>query len=226
MRIDLLTLFPSMCRHALRAGVLGRAIESDLVRAVVTDIRDFAGDRHGTVDDSPYGGGAGMIMRVEPAVEAVESVRTEGARVILVTPAGTVFRQHHAEELAAEEHLVFLCGRYKGFDERVRELVVTDEFSLGDFIISGGELAALVMTDAIVRRRPGTLNSMDSADTDSFSSGRSGYLDAAYYTRPVEYRGLKVPDVLLSGDHRAIEKWREDDSRERTAQRRPDLLEG
>lgn len=229
MRIDLLTLFPDMCRHALGAGVVGRALEQGLARCVVTDIRDFAGDRHGTVDDSPYGGGAGMVLRCEPAVEAVESVRRGGARVVLTTPGGRTFDQARAEEWADElqrgGQLIFLCGRYKGFDERVRELVVTEEASLGDFVLSGGELAALVMIDAVVRRLPDVLGRRESADSDSFGPDRLGRLDAAWYTRPPVYRGLGVPDVLLSGDHAAIERWRRQSSEERTRERRPDLAD-
>ncbi len=229
MRIDLLTLFPDMCRHALEVGVVGRALQRGVARCVVTNLRDFAGDRHGTVDDSPYGGGAGMVLRAEPAVEAVESVRQTGARVVLTTPAGRRFDQalaeEWAEELRAGGQLIFLCGRYKGFDERVRQLVVTDEVSLGDFILSGGELAALVMVDAVLRRLPGVLGRSESADTDSFGPARGGRLDVEWYTRPLEYRGLGVPEVLLSGDHGAIEDWRENNSRERSRARRPDLLQ-
>lgn len=224
-RIDLLTLFPRMCQETLAAGVVGRAIDRGLVRTVVTDIRGFAPDRHGTVDDTPYGGGAGMVLRPEPVVEAVESVRRTGAPVLLMSPAGKRFEQADAERLASEEQLVFVCGRYKGFDERIRDLVVTQEYSLGDFVISGGELAALAMIDAIVRRIPGTLGSLESGDTDSFAVGRHGLLDAAYYTRPPVYRGLGVPEVLLSGDHAAIEEWRRRSSEGRTRQRRPELME-
>jgi tRNA (guanine37-N1)-methyltransferase len=224
VRIDVLTLFPDMCREALAAGVVGRAIERGLVRAVQTDFRRFAGDRHGTVDDTPYGGGAGMVLRPEPVVEAVESVRIGDAAVIAMTPRGERFTQRHAQELSGHEQLIFLCGRYKGFDERVHQLVVTHEFSIGDYVLSGGELAALVMIDAIVRRIPGTLGNLESGDTDSFSVGREGLLDAAYYTRPAEYRGIEVPPVLLSGDHAAIDAFRTESSREITRARRPDLL--
>jgi tRNA (guanine37-N1)-methyltransferase len=226
VRIDLLTLMPQMCRAVLAAGVVGRAIEGGLVRVVVTDVRRFAGDRHGTVDDTPYGGGAGMVLRPAPVVEAIESVRTTGAPVILMSPAGRPLRQPVVEELAGHEQLVLVSGRYKGLDERIRELVVTDEISLGDYVLSGGELAALVVVDAVVRRLPGVLGNLDSADTDSFSAGRAGLLDAAYYTRPPTYRGLAVPEVLLSGDHAAIDRWRRDSSLQRTRARRPDLLRG
>jgi tRNA (guanine37-N1)-methyltransferase len=228
MRIDVLTLFPGMCQAVLRAGVVGRAFERGRLRVVLSDLRHFAGGRHGSVDDAPFGGGSGMVLRVEPAVEAVESVRIEGAPVILTSPQGRRFAQSDADRLAEElqkrEQLVFLCGRYKGFDERVRDLVVTDEFSLGDFVVSGGELPALVMIDAIVRRLPGVLGRAESAETDSFGPGREGMLDVAYYTRPQEYRGRTVPEVLLSGDHGKIEEWRRESSRERTLRRRPDLV--
>lgn len=224
MRIDILTLFPEMCRTALDSGVLGRARDAGIVRPVVTDFRRFAEGRHANVDDNPYGGGAGMLLRPEPIVRAVESVRIDDAPVILTTPAGRRFDQRLAQELSGHDQLVFLCGRYKGFDERVRRLVVTHELSIGDYVLSGGELAALVMIDAIVRRIPGTLGNLDSADTDSFSAERSGGLDAAHYTRPPEYRGLRVPEILLSGDHGAIERWTEENSRQRTRARRPDLF--
>jgi tRNA (guanine37-N1)-methyltransferase len=224
VRIDLLTLMPQMCRAVLAAGVVGRAIDNALVRVVVTDVRRFAGDRHGTADDTPYGGGAGMVLRAEPVVEAVESVRQTGAPVILMSPAGRPLRQAVVEELARHQQLVLVCGRYKGVDERIRELVVTDEISIGDYVLSGGELAALVMVDAVVRRLPGVLGNLDSADTDSFSAGRDGLLDAAYYTRPPVYRGLAVPEVLLSGDHAAIDRWRQQSSLQRTHARRPELL--
>jgi tRNA (guanine37-N1)-methyltransferase len=223
MRIDLLTLFPELCQVALSTGVIGRAVASGKIRAVVTDFRQFAHGRHGSVDDTPYGGGPGMLLRPEPVVAAVESVMSDSAAVVLTTPAGEPFTQRTAQELARREHLIFLCGRYKGFDERVRELVVTHEFSIGDYVLSGGELPALVMADAIVRRIPGTLGNLDSADSDSFSAGRGGGLDAAHYTRPPEYRGLRVPEVLLSGDHGAVAEFEERSSHGRTEHRRPDL---
>lgn len=224
MRIDILTLFPHMCREALAAGVVGRALDRGLARVVLTDFRLFAGGRQGTVDDSPVGGGAGMVLRPEPAVAAVESVRVGDAPVVLTSPAGRPFRQVDAEELAGCEQVIFLCGRYKGFDERVRQLVVTHEYSLGDFVISGGELAALAMVDATVRLLPGALGRAESAETDSFGRQRPARLDAAWYSRPVEYRGLRVPEALLSGDHAAIDRWRERDSEDRTRRCRPDLM--
>ncbi len=227
VRIDLLTLFPDLCRAVLAEGVVGRAIDAGRARCVVTDFRAFAGDRHGTVDDTPVGGGAGMVLRPEPVVEAVESVRWEGSPVILTSPGGRRFDQAQAEawaeHLSGGGQLVFLCGRYKGFDARVRALVVTDEVSIGDFVLSGGELAALAMIDAVVRRIDGVLGRRESADSDSFGPARDGQLDCDWYTRPVEYRGLRVPDVLLSGDHAAIEAFRRRSSEERTRSLRPDL---
>jgi len=235
MRIDVLTLFPRLCEQVLAEGVVGRAFARDDdqgLRCVVSDLRHFAPDRHGSVDDTPYGGGPGMVIRPEPAVEAVESVRIGDAPVVLMTPQGRRFEQRRAEEWA--EHLqrpieegggqlILLCGRYKGFDERVRELVVTEEISLGDFVLSGGELAALAVVDAVVRRIPGVLGRQESADTDSFGPSRQGRLDCGWYTRPPEYRGLAVPAPLLSGDHAAIEEYRNRDSVERTRAARPDL---
>lgn len=223
MRVDILTLFPGLCRIALETGVIGRAVESGKVRAVLTDFREFAEGRQGSVDDTPYGGGAGMLLRPEPVVSAVESVQTSGAKVIMTSPSGERFSQRWAEDLSREDQLIFLCGRYKGFDERVRELVVTHEFSIGDYVLSGGELPALVMIDAIIRRIPGVLGNMDSADSDSFGAARAGGLDGEHYTRPVEYRGLRVPEVLLSGDHGAVAEFDENSGRERTRRRRPDL---
>lgn len=229
MRIDLLTLFPGLCRAVLREGVVGRALERGQARCVVTDFRLFAGDRHGTVDDTPYGGGAGMVIRPEPVVEAVESVRIGDAPVVLTTPGGRRFDQAQADAWAAHleagGQLILLCGRYKGFDERVRDLVVTDEISLGDFVLSGGELAALAVVDAVVRKLPGVLGRIESAESDSFGPAREGRLDCAWYTRPPVYRGIGVPSPLLCGDHAAIARWRDKDSEERTRAARPDLMD-
>jgi len=226
VRIDIVTLFPEMCREVLSAGVVGRAVEGGVVRAVVTDIRRFTDDRHATVDSTPYGGGAGMILQAPPVVRAVESVRVNDAPVYFMSPGGRTVDQALANTLVEHEAIVLVCGRYKGIDERAREILGAEEISLGDFVLSGGELAALAITDAVVRRLPGTLGCFDSAESDSFSAGRDGLLDAAWYTRPSSYRGLEVPDVLLSGDHGAIARWRDENSRDRTRRRRPDLLEG
>jgi len=217
-----------MFREPLAAGMTGIAEKNGAVRYHMIDLRDFAEDHYGSVDDYPYGGGPGMIFMAPPILKAVESVRepAEGAAapVILLSPCGKVFSQEKANELATKEKLVFICGRYKGVDERVRDLVVTDCISIGDYILSGGELAALVVADAVVRRLPGVLGDERSGETDSFTAGREFCLDAAYYTRPPEFRGLAVPDVLLSGNHARINDWRLESARQRTLRFRPDLI--
>jgi len=188
--------------------------------------REFTSDAHRTVDDAPFGGGAGMVMMAPPIVDAVESLnRAPASPVILMSPAGKRFTQSDAERFSKQAELTFICGRYKGVDERVRELVVTEEISLGDFVLSGGEVAAAAVIEAVVRLKDEVLGDDESAHTDSFAAGREGMLDCAWYTRPAEYRGLKVPDVLMSGHHAEIEKWRRANSRERTKRYRPDLLD-
>lgn len=226
--IRVLTLFPEMVRAVLATSIPGRAERQGQVRYEVTDIRDFAVDKHRTVDDTAYGGGAGMIMMAPPVVEAVEKVRArDDATVILTTPQGETFSEELTLELLADlqakGELILVCGRYKGIDERARELVVTREVSIGDYVLSGGELPALVVVDAIVRRLPGVLHDEDSAANDSFTADREGGLDCAWYTKPPVYRGLGVPEVLMSGHHANIEKWRRQQSVERTRERRPDL---
>lgn len=226
--IRVLTLFPEMVRAVLATSIPGRAERQGQVRYEVTDIRDFAVDKHRTVDDTAYGGGAGMIMMAPPVVEAVEKVRErEDATVILTTPQGETFSEELTLEfladLQAKGELILVCGRYKGIDERARELVVTREVSIGDYVLSGGELPALVVVDAIVRRLPGVLHDEDSAANDSFTADRDGGLDCAWYTKPPVYRGLGVPEVLMSGHHANIEKWRRQQAAERTCERRPDL---
>jgi len=226
--IYFLTIFPDMFREPLEAGMTGVAAKNGAVRYYVINLRDFAEDRYGSVDDYPYGGGPGMILMASPILKAVESARSadEGpdAPVVLLSPCGPVFDQAKAHELATKKKIVFICGRYKGVDERVRELVVTENISIGDYILSGGELAALVVTDAIVRCLPGVLGDSRSGETDSFSAEREFCLDAAYYTRPPEFRGLAVPEVLLSGNHARIAEWRTESARERTRRFRPELL--
>jgi tRNA (guanine37-N1)-methyltransferase len=212
----------------LETSIPGRAARQDLVRFEIVDIRDFAVDKHRTVDDTAYGGGAGMIMMAPPVVEAVESVRRRGdATVILTTPQGETFDEAMTLELLADlrdkGELILICGHYKGIDERARELVVTREVSIGDYVLSGGELPALVIADALVRRIEGVLHDGDSAGNDSFTEARAGGLDCQWYTKPPEYRGLEVPEVLLSGHHANIEKWRRDQAARRTRSRRPDL---
>lgn len=228
MDIYFVTIFPDLFREALVSGMMGIAERSGAARYHVINLRDFAEDRYGSVDDYPYGGGAGMILMAPPIVRAVESVRSadEGdeAPVLLLDPCAPVFDQAKARGLAGKRKLVFVCGRYKGVDERVRELLGAEGVSIGDFVLSGGELGALVVTDAVVRCLPGVLGDERSRETDSFSEERDFCLDAAYYTRPPEFRGQVVPEVLLSGNHAKIDEWRVRSARERTLRYRPDLL--
>ncbi len=229
--IRILTLFPDMVRAVLETSIPGRAQRQGQVEYQVVDIRDFAVDKHRTVDDTAYGGGAGMIMMAPPVVEAVESCRRNPeAEVILTTPQGETFSEaltlELVDRLQQDGELVLICGRYKGIDERARDLVVTREISIGDYVLSGGELPALVIADAVVRRLEGVLHNRDSADNDSFTAARDGGLDCAWYTKPEEYRGLRVPEVLLSGHHANIERWRAENAAERTERRRPDLAAG
>jgi len=226
--IRILTLFPDMVRNVLETSIPGRAARQGQVRFEVTDIRDFSVDKHRTVDDTAYGGGAGMIMMAPPVVEAVEAVRTrDDATVILTTPQGERFDEELTlellDELQTKGEMILICGHYKGIDERARELVVNREISIGDYVLSGGELPALVIADALVRRIDGVLHNGDSAANDSFTELRGGGLDCQWYTKPPEYRGLEVPEVLLSGHHARIEQWRQEEADKRTDERRPDL---
>lgn len=226
MRIDILTLFPEMFPGVLGASILGKAQERGLVTINVVNFRQYAGNKHGTVDDTPYGGGAGMVLKPEPIFRAVEAILEEvpdtKPRIILLCPQGRTFRQEIAEELAQEKHLIFLCGHYEGFDERVRQHLATDELSIGDYVLTGGELPAMVIIDAVVRLLPGVLGNEESARTDSFATG---LLEHPHYTRPADFRGWKVPEVLLSGHHANIARWRKKEALRRTMERRPDLLE-
>ena len=222
MKIDVLTLFPGMFPGPLDESIIKRACESGRLRLGIHDLRDYTHDRHRTVDDRPFGGGPGMLMKPEPLFEAVEALRGESTRAILTSPAGRPFRQEIARELAAEAHLLLVCGSYEGFDERVRECVADDEISIGDYVLTNGALPAMVLIDAVTRLLPGVLGDDESALDESFSER---LLEYPQYTRPAEFRGMSVPEVLLSGDHAAIERWRREQARERTAQRRPDLLE-
>lgn len=225
MIFHVLTLFPDMIRDGLNTSVTGRALASGRIRLNAVNIRDYSKDKHKHVDDYPYGGGAGMVMQPEPIALAYEDIvkdMEKRPRVIYVTPQGSVFNQAMAEELAKEEELVFLCGHYEGVDERILEEIVTDYVSIGDYVLTGGELPALVMMDAISRLVPGVLNNEDSAEFESF---HDNLLEHPHYTRPVEYRGSRVPDVLLSGHHGNIDRWRREQSLKRTLERRPDLLE-
>jgi tRNA (guanine37-N1)-methyltransferase len=230
LKIKILTLFPEMVRVALETSIPGRAQRQGRVDYTVVDIRDFAEDKHRTVDDTAYGGGAGMIMMAPPVVAAVEAHRTTAAApVVLTTPQGERLQEQRVLELLAKAEsageILLICGRYKGIDERVRRLVVTDEISVGDFVLSGGELPALMIVDAMVRRIEGVLHDAESAASDSFSRERHGGLDCEWYTKPPIFRGLAVPEVLLSGHHAQIERWRAERAAERTRRRRPDLLD-
>ncbi len=227
MRIDLITAFPRMLRDPLNESILKQArrrVELDLR---LWDLRDFTSDKHRTVDDVPYGGGPGMVLKPEPFFEALDYIFRQTRdrrtiRVIFPSPQGRLFDQQMAQELARENHLVFLCGHYKAVDQRVIDYWVTDEISIGDFILTGGEIPSLLMIDAIVRLIPGVISDMESARTDSF---QNFLLDCPYYTRPELYRGMRVPAVLLSGNHQQIARWRMEQRLERTRLRRPDLYE-
>lgn len=220
MDIYYLTLFPEMYQGVLGTSILKRAEDKGIVNYHLINFRDFSNDKHNKVDDYPYGGGAGMVLKPEPVFNAMDSLELENKRVILMCPQGKPFDQKLAEELAYEENIVFINGHYEGYDERIRSLV-TDEVSIGDYVLTGGELASMTMTDAIVRLIPDVLSNEKSHQEDSFSTGM---LEHPHYTRPREYRGMKVPDVLLSGNHKLIEEWRQEQSLKRTRERRPDLL--
>ena len=223
MRFDILTLFPRMFFSPFQESILGRAIEKGLVQIRIVNIRDFALDRHQVVDDTPYGGGQGMVMKVDPIARAIEWLRSEdaSARVVYLTPQGRPFDQEKAQELSSLAHLTLLCGRYEGVDERARELFVDEEISIGDYVLTGGELATMVVVDAISRLLPGVLGSDRSAVEDSFFNS---LLEYPQYTRPFDFRGSLVPEVLLSGNHSAISRWRRKEALKRTWMRRPDLL--
>jgi tRNA (guanine37-N1)-methyltransferase len=230
LRIDIFTLFPEMFQSTFSVGIFKRAVDQKLVSVNTHNIRDYTHDTHHTVDDYAYGGGAGMILKSEPIFEAVESIKSdihieEGAEVapiILLTPQGRLFTQETAQDLSKYGHLILICGRYEGVDERVRQYLVTDEISIGDYVLSGGELAAMVVVDAVVRLLPGVLGSEASPLDDSHTAW---LLEYPQYTRPAEYRGWAVPEVLLSGHHAQIAKWRREQSVLRTLERRPELLD-
>ncbi len=228
MKLTLITIFPDFFPGPFGDGMIRVAREKGKLDVEVVNLRDFTDDLHKTVDDAPFGGGPGMVMKVEPVMRALESLglgertaRPEGTRVLLTSPQGTRFTQSKAIEWAALEHVVIMCGRYKGVDERVAEHLIDEEFSIGDFVLSGGEPAALVVVDAIARLQPDVVGCFDSVESDSF---HSGLLDCAYYTRPAEFRGWPVPEVLLSGHHAHIARARREEALRRTFERRPDLL--
>ena len=220
MKIDVLTLFPGMFKGPLDESILKRARDSGRLEVAIHNLRDYAHDRHRTVDDRPFGGGPGMLLKPEPIFEAVEALSGSRTRVVLLTPAGRPFTQQVAREMAGHGHLLLICGSYEGVDERVREALVDDELSIGDYVLTNGALPAMVIIDAVARLVPGVLGDDESAADESFSRG---LLEYPHYTRPAEFRGLKVPEVLLSGNHAEIEKWREAQARRLTRQRRPDL---
>lgn len=223
-RFDILTLFPEIVLAPLRESIVGRAQEKGLLDVQVINFREYAQDKHHVVDDLPFGGGPGMVLKPEPIFAAVRDCLRKGpkTRVILMSPAGQLFDQDLAKSLAVEERLIFICGRYKGVDERVREALVTDEISIGDYVLSGGELAALVVIEALVRLIPGVLGDEDSARGDSFYEG---ILDHPHYTRPAVFEGMEVPPILISGHHGQIRRWRRKEALRRTRKRRPDLLQ-
>ena len=231
MNFHILTLFPEMVMHGLNTSIIGRAVEREYISIDAVNIRDYTLDKHGKVDDYTYGGGAGMLMQAQPVYDACMAVQAkiaEGkenavrARVVYVTPQGKTFRQEMARELAKEEDLIFLCGHYEGVDERVLEEIVTDYVSIGDYVLTGGELPAMVMIDAIARLVPGVLHNSDSAVTESF---HDGLLEYPQYSRPEIWRNKRVPEILLSGDHAKVDEWRLEQSIERTKKLRPDLYE-
>jgi len=228
MRIDILTLFPQMFEVPFSFGIFKRAIDNGLVSLKLHNIRDYTHDKHHTADDYPYGGGAGMVLKPGPIFEAVEAIRAgiedkeAEPRIILLTPQGRLFSQQIAQELSQSRHLVFICGHYEGVDERVREHLATDEISIGDYVLTGGEIPAMVVIDTVLRLLPGVLGSEDSPLEDSHVGG---LLEYPQYTRPEEYRGWKVPDVLLSGNHAEIDRWRREQIIRRTLERRPELLD-
>jgi len=223
MRFDILTLFPAMFSSPFETSILGKAIEKKLIEIRIVNIRDFTSDKHHVVDDTPYGGGQGMVMKVEPIARAIEWAKSgnPSAWTIYLTPQGRPFNQERAEALSSKSHLILLCGRYEGVDERVREMFVDEEVSIGDYVLTGGELAAMVMVDALSRLLPGVLGSDQSAEEDSFSES---LLEYPQYTRPIDFRGHGVPEVLVSGNHEAIFQWRRKEALRRTVKRRPDLL--
>lgn len=221
MEFDILTLFPRMFEGPLDESILKRAREAGVVQIRVHNLRDFTHDKHRVVDDKPYGGGPGMLMKPEPIFEAVEKLQRPDSCVVLMTPQGQPFTQARAQAFAGQSHLIIICGHYEGVDERVREALVDEEVSIGDYVLTNGAIAAAIVVDAVTRLLPGAIGHEDSATNDSFATGM---LEGPQYTRPPEFRGMRVPDVLLSGNHGEVAKWRAAQSKKITQQRRPDLL--
>jgi tRNA (guanine37-N1)-methyltransferase len=221
MQIDIITLFPEICRAPLNESMMKRAQESGALRLRIHNLREWTTDKHHTVDDSPYGGGQGMVMKPEPVFAAVESLLKDSSKVVLMTPQGRKLDQQMAREFSAEEHLIIVCGHYEGIDHRVVDHLVNAEISIGDYVLTNGAIAAVVFVDTVARLLPGVLGHEQSASDDSFSSG---LLEAPQYTRPAEFLGWKVPEILLSGNHEEIVAWRKSEARRRTRENRPDLL--
>ncbi|MCX6998266.1 MAG: tRNA (guanosine(37)-N1)-methyltransferase TrmD [Kiritimatiellaeota bacterium] len=221
LQVDVLTIFPGMLDGFLGESMMKRAARAGAVTVRGVNLRDFTADVHRTTDDRPFGGGPGMVLKAEPVFQAVAALRTAGSRVILMTPQGRRFDQATARRLAGEQHLILVCGHYEGVDERIRQVLVDEEISIGDYVLTNGVLPAAVVIDAVVRLLPGVLGGAGATEEESFSAGT---LEYPQYTRPAEFRGWRVPAVLLSGDHAAIARWRAEQSRQRTAARRPDLL--
>lgn len=225
MRIHIITAFPNLLRGSLDESIIKRSVEKKIVEFIIHDLRLFSSDKHHRVDDYPYGGGPGMILKPDPIFSCIESVieqyQVEASDIIFLTPQGKKYSQAKAKELAERQNLVFLCGHYKGVDERVREYWKMDEISIGDYVLTGGELPALVIIDSVIRLIPGVISDIDSAKTDSFYEG---ILDCPYYTRPEVYRNMSVPEILLSGNHAEINKWRQQEALKRTLKERPDLI--
>jgi tRNA (guanine37-N1)-methyltransferase len=221
MKIDIITLFPEICRAPLDASMMKRAQDNGIVDIRIHNLRDWTHDRHKTVDDRPFGGGPGMVLKPEPLFEAVEAIRGADTKVILLSPSGRKFDQQIARDLAGQKHLLLISGSYEGFDERVREGLADDDLSIGDYILTNGALPAMVIIDAVTRLLPGVLGDDESSQEESFSHG---LLEYPHYTRPAEFRGMKVPDILLSGHHAEIAKWRHEQAEKRTRERRPDLM--
>jgi len=224
LRIDIISAVPDLLYSPINNSIIKRAKDKGLVQIHVHDLRDYTTDKHQKIDDYPYGGGAGMVLSPQPVFDCIEKLTSERKydEVIFTAPDGNEFEQQHANQLSVKSNIIFLCGHYKGVDQRIRDELITREFSIGDYVLSGGELPALVMTDAVTRLIPGVLGDSESALTDSF---QDTLLDAPVYTRPATFRGLEIPDVLLSGDHKKIEKWRSDEAEKRTKERRPDLYD-
>lgn len=224
MKIDIVTIFPEIAEAPLKSSIMGRATEAGIVEFGFHNLRDFTKDKHRQVDDIPYGGGPGMVMKAEPFFDAIEHLKTDNSKVLLMTPQGTPFVQAKAVEFSHVDHLIILCGHYEGVDHRVVEALVDEEISIGDYVLTNGTIAAAVIADAVVRLIPGVLGDDTSSEVESFS-GDGKRVEAPQYTRPAEFRGMAVPDVLLSGHHQAIADWRDRLAEERTRENRPDLLD-